>query len=82
MRGRWNIPGGHGLGESSGARAGTPGIWGQRPENSEQEGIWVTGVREIRAVREAEDTFGDFGAKNPRGCPSAEGTGLLPVVWG
>lgn len=35
-RGRWNIRRGKGLGGSSGARAGTPRIWGRRPENSGQ----------------------------------------------
>lgn len=83
-RGQWSNRGGKGLGGSSRAGAcGTPGVCGRPPENRERAaGIWETEVRGIRAVRAAEDPFGDVEARNPRGRPSAEGTGLLPVVWG
>lgn len=78
-RGRWTVRGGKGPGGSSGAGAGTTGVWSPPQGNSEQRGIWET---EVRGTRAAGNPFGDFGAQEPGGCPSAEGTGLLPVVWG
>lgn len=60
---------------------GRPGF-GASDRRPRVAGMWETDVRGIKAVREAEDPFQDTGARNPRRCPGADDTGLLPAVWG